>query len=165
MQSFSIQYNTIQYNALQCNYAKLYNTMQCFTMQLCKALWYNTLLYNTIQCFTLQCNAREENMKPQISGFKLATSTFLLSILELHFIATSHKHCAFTINYKRKYGLAYCLGWKNIHAIERKLILQVFRVSNCTLCNWSNRILASAVGFSKVIQLLSKQKKVRCMDS
>ena len=31
----------------------------------------------------------------QYSSFKLATSTFVLSILE--FIATSHKHCSFTI--------------------------------------------------------------------
>ena len=31
------------------------------------------------------------------SGFKLATSTFVLSILEFIFIPTSHKHCAFTI--------------------------------------------------------------------
>ena len=33
----------------------------------------------------------------QYSGFKLATSTFVLSILQFIFIAASHKHCAFTI--------------------------------------------------------------------
>ena len=32
-------------------------------------------------------------------GFKLATRTFVLSILEFIFIATSHQHCAFTITY------------------------------------------------------------------
>ena len=32
---------------------------------------------------------------------KLATSTFVLFILEFIFIATSHKHCAFTITYVR----------------------------------------------------------------
>ena len=38
----------------------------------------------------------------QYSGFKLATSTFVLSILELIFIATSHKHCPFTITLKTR---------------------------------------------------------------
>ena len=33
------------------------------------------------------------------SGFKLVTSTFVLSILEFIFKATSNKHCAFTITY------------------------------------------------------------------
>ena len=33
----------------------------------------------------------------QYSGFKLATSTFVLSILEFIFIATFHKHCVFTL--------------------------------------------------------------------
>ena len=37
----------------------------------------------------------------QYSGFKLAASTFLLSILEFIFTATSHKHYAFTITYDR----------------------------------------------------------------
>ena len=37
----------------------------------------------------------------QYSGFKLVISTFVLSILEFMFIATSYKHCAFTITYVR----------------------------------------------------------------
>ena len=36
----------------------------------------------------------------QYSGVKLATSTFVLSILELIFTDTSNKHCAFTITVK-----------------------------------------------------------------
>ena len=35
----------------------------------------------------------------QYSGFKLATSTIVLSILKFVFIASSHKHYAFTITY------------------------------------------------------------------
>ena len=43
-------------------------------------------------------------------GFKLATNTFVLSILEFIFIATSHKHCTFTTFYS-KYGfLLFCKG-------------------------------------------------------
>ena len=36
-----------------------------------------------------------------VHGFKLATRTFVLSILEFIFIATSHKHCTFNISYAR----------------------------------------------------------------
>ena len=44
------------------------------------------------------CKARyQRGHSAQYSGFKLAISTFMLSILEFIFIATSHKHCAFTI--------------------------------------------------------------------
>ena len=37
----------------------------------------------------------------QYSGFKLAICLFVQSILEFIFIATSHKHCTFTIIYVR----------------------------------------------------------------
>ena len=43
------------------------------------------------------CYQRGHGVK--YSDFKLATSTSVLSILEFIFIATSHKHCAFTITY------------------------------------------------------------------
>ena len=39
----------------------------------------------------------------QYSGFKLATSTFVLSILEFIVIATFHKHCTFNITYNMFY--------------------------------------------------------------
>ena len=68
----------------------------------------------------------------QHSGFKLATSTFVVSIL----IATSHKHCAFTITYcswrcarflkfvndfEKKSLLLYCVShW---HAENNQLLI------------------------------------------
>ena len=64
-----------------------------------------TVMLNEMQCLwevALKMNSSIDRKKrAQYSGFKLATSTFVLSMLEFIFIATSHKHCTFTITYAR----------------------------------------------------------------
>ena len=67
-----------------------------------KFLWSSYIFGAQKEWQVLACNADELNtVSSSYSGFKLATSTFVLSILEFIFIVTSHKHCAFTIIYFR----------------------------------------------------------------
>ena len=40
-------------------------------------------------------NRLAQRFKAHYLGFKLASSTFVLSILDIDLIAISHKHCAF----------------------------------------------------------------------
>ena len=57
----------------------------------------------------LRGNARyQRGHRAQYSGFKLATSTFVLSILEFIFVATSHKHCALQLLMEIK---TYYINW------------------------------------------------------
>ena len=58
--------------------------------------------HNFLPWFTGRGKAHyQRGHSAQYSGFHLDTSTFLLSILVFIFIATSHKHCTFTITYFR----------------------------------------------------------------
>ena len=58
----------------------------------------------------------------QYNGFKLATSTFVLSILEFIFTAASHKHCAFTIIYELIDNLIDELTAKLIYELNDELV-------------------------------------------